>query len=273
MRLSFLMILAFLISVKVSAAPKSDKISINNLSMSYERGIGEGSFSAFNFYDYQYNRPMVFETQYNGTEVIFNLEDEQVVINDENGLLSILASTKIKGLNLENTSSEIKGNLSTFRAVSETKDVFLNNVGAHCKLITKPTNLRDVDYYLTNCLTDATINISKIDLSTQEKSLFRDVLIEALELEKSSDTSISELSLSINKHNYTLTLKVKASITAKVKVYGKVEYLEGSNKIHLTITKAKASFFNITNKVFEALKSKESEKLKVQRPHVYYSLE
>ncbi len=58
-----------------------------------------------------------------------------------------------------------------------------------------------------------------------------------------------------------------------LKISGTIEYLANEKAIRLSITKAKAGIFKIKEKIFEEAEKKESEKLRVERPNIFFYFE
>lgn len=80
-----------------------------------------------------------------------------------------------------------------------------------------------------------------------------------------NETKLKDIDLNVNNHNFSLKLHYKVSINAS----GTVEYLMDSKVIKINLKKAKASFFDIKNKIFKSLEDMENPRIKVKAPYIF----
>lgn len=81
--------------------------------------------------------------------------------------------------------------------------------------------------------------------------------------------NVLNMDLKIVAGNFDLSADVKAQMSGKVKSTGTMSYEAGSKKITIKINAVKFGFLDVTSKVFEELKKKESEQLIINKPYIY----
>jgi len=85
-----------------------------------------------------------------------------------------------------------------------------------------------------------------------------------------STIDLKNLSLNVNNHRFSLSVKVNLSMKATIKASGSSWYEKDKKRIKVKVSKVKAGFFNITNKVFSELKKSETETFIVEKPYIYF---
>ena len=90
--------------------------------------------------------------------------------------------------------------------------------------------------------------------------------------EKQQSLTMESVNFKVLNNSFSGSLKIKASVNAKIKLNGGVSYDETTNVVAIRIDKAKAGFFNVKGKLFKEIKKKESEFLKVSSPYIYLHL-
>ncbi|WP_417336245.1 hypothetical protein [Halobacteriovorax marinus] len=125
---------------------------------------------------------------------------------------------------------------------------------------------------LDACLTNSSFSISYL-LSSKVNKLY-DILLDLPGFEgiNASEVSLSNANLNIKKNSFSFKGKVNMGISANVTIAGKSEYDIKENRVVIKVDKAKASFINIKNKLFQELEKSETETLKVDNPYIYILL-
>lgn len=266
-----LVLLLVLLSMTVKSW--SNQIDVKNLNLSYETDRGIGSFDQFVFDQYNYPNFKQFNLNYNGSEVIFEIDNEEVIIPDEKGALKDFQSFDVENLTIQSNQSTIQGHLPKMRGSSTDSDINIQTVKLQCKSTPRPPLENDLFFFLEDCLTTSNLNIKNIYIANKNKNEFISLLENTLEIEASKNTQIQNLALDIKNHNYNISLSINTGMRVTLKISGTIEYLANEKAIRLSITKAKAGIFNIKEKIFEEAEKKESEKLRVERPNIFFYFE
>lgn len=107
-------------------------------------------------------------------------------------------------------------------------------------------------------------------------SLLTSALFDIYETDRSNTrTTLENLSMNIKNGKFNLSVRAKLDITANIKAYGKIDYLKTNSgaELRIRLDKAKASFLNVTKKVFEAIEKEAAEGVRVERPYIIVELD
>ena len=132
-----------------------------------------------------------------------------------------------------------------------------------------------MDQLINGCIQKMTLKSSKFSSSSEENmmGIFAQSISKAVDERLGIDAvGVNSLDLRTTAGNYDLSADVKAQISGKVRSKGFMSYEEKSGKLSIKINEVKFGILNITGKVFDELKKQEGEKLKVQRPYVYFTV-
>lgn len=86
------------------------------------------------------------------------------------------------------------------------------------------------------------------------------------------DLGIKSLDFKVNNGKFDLSADVKAQLSGKAKAYGNMSYDPATSTMTVKISEVKFGILTVTGMVFDELKKKESDKLKVKQPNVYFKL-
>jgi hypothetical protein len=135
-----------------------------------------------------------------------------------------------------------------------------------------------MDQLISGCVQKMHLKSSKFSSSGQEEDSFAahfsEAVVEALQDGKSSlsGVGVSSLELKVNAGRYELAAEVKADVSGKVRSLGTLAYNAQEKILTIRINEVKFSILNVTSKVFDELKKKESDKMRVRPPYVYLTL-
>ncbi|OUR98741.1 hypothetical protein A9Q84_04830 [Halobacteriovorax marinus] len=193
----------------------------------------------------------------------FTFENPPAFINDlQDGTWSNVNYSTI-GKNLSSSINSLYTNL-------DDSSMSLNNFSLQC------SESRFFENYgiqiIDGCLKNGKIQLKYLKSTTSRKIL--NILDEVPEFlgVYANDTIVKDAKLTINNHKFSFVGKIQMGMSAKVKISGHSEYQKENNRIAIRIDKAKASFINIKNKIFEELKKSESDTMKVKKPYIYLLL-
>jgi len=129
---------------------------------------------------------------------------------------------------------------------------------------------------LDACTTDGTVSFSHmlIQETTRGQSplaSFLRAILGGINPLATNDTELDNFMLSVNRNKFKIDVKAHLDIKVNLTVDGDIEYMSHGEKnvVKIKIDKARAGFFNITDKVFSALEQRQSTRMTVQRPYVY----
>ncbi len=107
-------------------------------------------------------------------------------------------------------------------------------------------------------------------------SLLKSALFDIYETDRSNTrTTLENLSMTVKNGKFNLSVRAKFDITANIKANGKIDYLKTNSgaELRIRLDKAKASFLNVTKKVFEAIEKEAAEGVRVERPYIIVELD
>jgi|GEM_PF-5807341 len=170
--------------------------------------------------------------------------------------------------------------IQSLQGVSESKKISLSRATASCSHKGE-THEDFVDNLLESCLNgSARLRIASFNnedksdfLNKSKLTQFIHVLQGINDKAPSVQQELEDVEVNISNHSFEARLKTKVVINATIKAEGRTYFDSEKQIARIRIDKVKASFFNITDKVFEELEKKQGPGLKVDRPWVYVYLE
>lgn len=174
----------------------------------------------------------------------------------------------------QSTEDSINLSLGQLNGADATQSVIMQRLKASCQGTSSSSSLRDV--IIETCLKKGSVSLPLIELTSNKssvqwiKSFFSTIEIPQL----TSQTRIENIGLVTSNGAFSLFLRANLSISANIKVYGRMDLKKesGRTELRLRLDKAKASFFTITNKVFEAIENSPVNGIRVERPYVIVDL-
>lgn len=240
---------------------------IETLNADYVSPKGTGNAEFINIKDFGvFEKPALEVENYNGL-LVFSVEDQTFELD-----LSLLGVTdaetiNLRGLNFLNKDKTINLNLSNAHAKDIDLDTSLSRAAIDC---TREDHHQDItDDLLSACLKNSRISAKDFRFRSGE-SLFESLVEEKM---LSDQMTLDDLSVSISNHKLKANFKSNLSKGVKVKIEGSTSYNLDERKIVIKIDKAKASFLNIKNKIFDELGKMQNEKIEVNKPFIHIYLE
>ena len=241
---------------------------IENLNAAYDTPKGSAKADKVKIEDFgDYTNPVMEVENYNGL-LIFSLEDQQFELD-----ISMLGITDAKRidvaeLNFNNSDSRIELGLIGADAFDDSFQTNIRNAFINCMRDQRHSDIKDD--LLSACLTHSDINIKRAYFKSEDSEFHslidrQEILGDAFDLDN----------LEIKVRNNELRAEFKSSISkgVKVKLEAETHYDLENKRVVVHLKKAKASFFNIKNTIFNALEDIDTEGLEVDRPYIYYSFE
>jgi hypothetical protein len=255
----------------VSFAAEPLNVTVKNFNFSYKDPHGDGSATSFT------RNQLVDEEVHVAVDRIdkdlkFSVtgsESHEFELKDAPSFMTEAETMSVNGFNLS-LLDRVVLTLASGRFNSKDDSMKLDGLSLDCARDLTKTEI--MDQLLAGCIQKMTLKSSKF--SSQAEEGFVSLLSTSISsaLSDKGDLGINSLNLKTNAGKYDLSADVKSSISGTVKSNGNMSYDEKAGKLTLKISEVKFGILNITGKVFDELKKKESEKMKVKEPYVYYTL-
>ncbi|WPU65093.1 hypothetical protein [Peredibacter starrii] len=240
------------------------QVAVKNFNFTYTDPHGEGSAASF-------SRMAGVQVSVDKVDKDFNLlvtgaETAEFTLKDAPGFMTEAQTMIVRDFNLD---FGARTSLSLLQGTFNSKDdsMKLDNLSLNCDR--KVAHEEVMDQLIGGCIQKMTFKTSKF--SSQAEEGVMEALSSALDNTKAS-LGINSVALNATNGKFDLAAEVKAQISGKVKANGNVSYNATTGLLTLQISEIKFGLFSVRGKVFEELKMKESEKLKVREPYVYYSV-
>lgn len=198
---------------------------------------------------------------------LLSFEDREYYFENPPAIINDIYTGNWKDLNYVTSGRKLSASVGTFTSVVEYSDTSLRGLSVNC------SEARVFENYghqiLDGCLTNSQMNLSYFKSSSSRKLLN---ILEDLPGIRASNTVVKNGSIKISNKSFNMIAEVDIGMSAKVKIEGKTEFQDDQKRVVIRIDKAKASFINIKNKIFDELKKSESDTFKVQNPYLYILL-
>lgn len=247
------------------------QVSVKNFNFSYKDPHGEGTASSFTR-----NKSLseAVSVQVDRLDKDFRFvatgsENVEFDFKDAPSFMTEAETMSISGFNM-NLSSLLTLSMTSGRFISRSGSLKLDGLSVDCARDIAKEEL--MDQVLTGCIQKLSFKTSKFQSQSEDGLLgILNASLAEVVADKSALT-INSLNITSSSGKYDLSADVKAQISGKVKSSGNVSYEARTGLLTLKISEVKFGILNLTGKVFDELKKKESDKLKVKQPYVYYSL-
>lgn len=202
--------------------------------------------------------------QIEGDHIELLINETPFTLSDLGGFFKEMENAKLIEFSFENGQKNAQIEISSIEMNSD-KITNLTNLNGNCHV--ESNSQTEFQKFLINtCTTNSTLNVAEFK---QNKNKF---IENVLGLKSNGETRLTNLNLQVSNHNLRLQVKVHASLTVTAKIEGHIEYRGGSNEIAVRIDKARASFLNIKDKLFEEVEQMNEPSIRVERPYIYYQL-
>jgi hypothetical protein len=250
---------------------QSIQVKVSDFNFTYQDPYGEGSATSFSR-SFQGEAVQV-KVEKSAKDFLLSTsgaENQEFTFRNAPSFMTDAETMSVKGFNL-NFGSALSMSLQSGRFLSHEDSLKLDGLSLSCSR--DITHKDDMDQLIMGCVNQMTLKSSRFS-SESVKSGIVDILTSAFRgaTGTKADVGVSSLELKTQKGKYNLEADVKAQISGKVKSNGNMNYDPATGKMILKISEVKFGFINITGKVFDELEKNESEKLKVKKPYVYYSI-
>ncbi len=170
----------------------------------------------------------------------------------------------VGGLNFS-FASRLSLSMQSGSFVSPNDEIRLDGFSLECDKDDSVTEA--MDKVISGCAKNMTLKSSRFSSKDAQE-----VLAESLMSDLKASVGVNSLDFKTTDGKFNFSADVRAQVSGRVKGYGKISYDSAAGILTLEISSVKFGILGITGKVFEELKKKESEKLKVRQPFVYYKI-
>lgn len=259
-----------LLSTSVVCA-ESLNINVKSFNFTYTNPHGEGtaaSFSRSQFIDEEL-KVNVDKIDKDFKLSVSGAETQEFEFKDAPSFMTDADTMSVSNFNLS-LAEKLNLTLGAGRFNSPENSLKLDGLNLDCSRDVSQAEV--MDQLISGCIQKMSLKSSKFQSQGAEETLAA-VLSETISKAiNGSDVTVNSVDLKTNAGKYDLSADVKAQVSGKVKSNGNMAYDPANGKLTLKISEVKFSILNITGKVFEELKKKESDKLKVKEPYVYYTV-
>jgi len=209
-----------------------------------------------------------------------SVNEQDYLWEDAPASLLEMQSLNWSNINFNTVPKKISLSIQSLEGATESKRLSLSRASASCSH-TGNSHEGFVEDLLESCLNGkARLRITSFNnedksdfFNKSELTKFIHVLQGINDKAPSIQQEIEDVEIDISNHSFEARLKTKVVINATIKAEGKTYFDSDEQVARIRIDKVKASFFNITDKVFEELEKNQGTNLRVERPWVYVSLE
>ena len=253
------------------ASAQSLQVKVSDFNFNYQNPYGEGSAKSFtrSFY----GDAVQVKVEKSDRDFFLSTtgaENQEFTFKNAPAFMTNAETMSVKGFNL-NFGSAFNMSLQSGRFLSDEDSLKLDGLILGCSRDT--THKDDMDQLIMGCMDQMSLKSSRFSSESVKSGLVNILTTAFIEASGTkSDVGVNSLELKTQKGKYNLEADVKAHVSGKVKSNGNMSYDPATGKMIIKISEVKFGFLNITGKVFDELEKNESEKLKVKKPYVYYTI-
>jgi hypothetical protein len=253
------------------AFSQSFKAEVRNFNFNYKIPLGEGVATSFSMESFETRREVRVAIEKLNEEFFIKVsgaEEGEFNFKNPPAFIKDAESMTVRGFNLSFL-NDLSINLNQADFVSPDDALHLQNFSLGCQ---RNLVLEDLmDQVLNGCT--QRMNLKSSRFSSSEEAL-SSAIVQAVAKEAAplGGVGVNSLDMRVSAGRYYLSAEIKAQISGKIKSQGELSYDAAKKELRVKIASVKYGFFNITSKVFDELEKKESEKMKVSKPYVYFKL-
>ena len=247
----------------VGAYADFTSVRVKNFTGSYDQP--EGRATATELIIPSENKELI-EITVQGDESGYHLTfgDSEYHFENPSSMINDIYTGKWKEVNFVTQGRKLNASIESFSSTVQYSDTVLNSFAAACN---EKRSFENYGHQIMDaCLSNANFSIGYFKTNSTRKILN---IFEDLPGVRASTTIIQNGKINISNGKFKMEAKIDVGMSAKVKIEGTTEFQDTKNRVAIRIDKAKASFINIKNKIFEELEKSQSDTLKVERPYIY----
>lgn len=266
-------LLFVLSSFAFERAESLEATEISGFSGSYSQGQGNASASVWNLPKRPAESNVSFQVFKESTQFRLIAGAEEYIFEDVPQALLDLEEASWSNLNAKTGGDKVSLSLSELRGSGQGSSLLLNTLKGDCQGGQSANDF--LMALVESCSTNGNLSfrelVSASTVRSQNKLLefFRSILGVRGGTRGASSLNLENFNLNVKNKKFTLSVKAHLDISATVKAEGSFQYTQ--NSVRIKIDKVKASFLNITNKVFDELDKIQNPNVVVSRPYVTIS--
>ena len=245
-------------------------IDIQNLEGDYANDSGKARAARWHLPDAAAIENAEFTVLKEQDSFFFTGDAGEFVLEDLPELILDMESLRWRGANFKMNKNVIDFSLSSLSGNSSALALKASSADLNCQGASSSSSLLIAG--LETCLNKGSLRAALLEFAktarsaTWLKGFFSSVLSQEVILQ----TGLENLKVDINRGAFDLKLKAKLDISVNIKAQGKITLAETSSgaEIKVRLDKVKASFLNVTKKVFEAIEDNPIDGVRVERPYI-----
>ena len=265
----------------VASAAHAEDLAVNvkNFSFNYDEPKGSGSATSFTLSGVPSREGVEVAVEKLDDVFKFSVtgaQNEELEFKDAPSFMKEANHMDIDSFNLD-LSSTASLSLKTGNFNSPDSDLTMKGFSLLCN---RDASQKEVmDQLLVGCMKKMTVrssDFSSVNKKDDKHGLL--VIAESIQaiVEKSSSrggtTRVKSLKLNVETGKYDLAADISSGISGGVTSKGTMAYDTVKGEMAIKISEVKFSILNVTGKVFDELKKKQSPKFKVKQPYVYITV-
>lgn len=256
-------------------------LHLKNLNGQYRSPSGTGEVSELQLPTRdRFPGPVRIELQKENETFQIQLNGEALPLDNSPEFLLEMRAARVDNFSFTTMGQKVSTTLSQLNYQGQEDKIEVENVRGNCQK-SRNASLNLINMLLDSCLTNGSLRVDSFLVGTLSRSTsarnwmrnFMEMIIPNENKNKADDTIISDVSLDVENHNLSASLKVNIAFNTKIKIIGKSWFQENENQVKLRVDKVKASFLTVTDKFFDEIEKEESESLVVDRPFIYIKLD
>lgn len=288
MKPSAVFTIAFLSLISVANAD-FDKILIQNFSGNYNSPNGSGSAAKFIFPEFR-DSGSAFNFKFTKRDGGINVkwDDQEQFIPEASESFLTTDRMSWNGLYIKTSGNKINLSFAKYDISSPQSNSNMSSLAAECQ--DAGGNIDSLyETLIHSCFKNSSMSMQKAYFKGESsKSRFDTLSIpevlytavsaaslksEVLSSRESQEMKIEKLSLNVNNNKFSFKMKASVGVSATLKGNGQSSYNPNTKTLTLRLDKVKASFLTVTNKVFDALEGLDNDKIRVEKPYIYFNME
>lgn len=246
--------------------------SIKNFSGTYNEPRGEGQADEFQGINGLTTKIKVELEKIDDQSVLVKYDNEEVLYENLPSSLFEMKELQWNNFNFYQIRGSVKLSVSQMKGRDSKSTSSLSNLEVTCFIFNR--NFQTTyEKLLENCTRQGSIKLdSYTNNNPQANGLLSSFLHRALNGPLVDISEVTNLDFNIMNQKFTLSGKVKAGLSAKIKANGGIWYIKNEKELKIELKSVKAGIISIKNQVFQELESSNDPNLRVERPFIYYKI-
>jgi hypothetical protein len=264
-----LIFISGLLFVLSSFALESSHIS--DFSGAYEQDQGTAHAGVWNLPGEPSQSNVSFEVYKESTQFRLISGAEEYIFEDAPQFLLDLEKVNWSNLSAKTGGNKVELGLDNLQGKGQGQNLSLELVSGDCSGSGSENDF--VKALIESCSSNGRLKFKKLSTVSSFRGqgnalikFFEAILNGGSRRTRGSSVTLENFDLKVKNKSFDLKVKARLDISATIKAEGSFQY--GQDQVKIRIDKVKASFLNITGKVFDELEKLQNENIVVSRPYV-----